>query len=58
MVQGALMDTHAVPDTSVVIKRFRQGETLAERALALRAEYLDGRIELSVPSLLGCWVTR
>lgn len=47
------MNTHVVPDSSVVIKWFRQGENLAEQALALRAGYLDGRIQLSVPTLLA-----
>jgi len=51
------MDTYVVPDTSVVIKWFRQGENLAGQALALRAGYLDGRIELSVPTLLGYELT-
>jgi predicted nucleic acid-binding protein len=46
------MNAHIVPDTSVVIKWFRQGEVLAEQALALRAAYLDGHIHISVPSLL------
>ena len=40
-----------VPDTSVIVKWFRQGEILADRALALRGAYLDGRIAISVPSL-------
>jgi predicted nucleic acid-binding protein len=47
------MNGHVVPDTSVIIKWFRQGEILAEQALALRAAYLDGRIQVFVPSLLG-----
>ena len=47
------MEAHVVPDTSVVIKWFRQGENLAKQALALRTAYLDGRVELSVPTLLG-----
>ena len=51
------MDTHVVPDTSVVIKWFRQGENLAEQALALRAGYLDGRTLLSVPALLAYELT-
>jgi predicted nucleic acid-binding protein len=51
------MDTHIVPDTSVVIKWFRQGENLAEHALVLREGYLDGQIELSVPTLLGYELT-
>jgi len=47
------MSTYLVPDTSVVIKWLRQGEILAEQALALRAAYLDGQIRLSVPGLLA-----
>ena len=47
------MNAHIVPDTSVVIKWFRQGEVLAEQALALRTAYLDGHIQVSVPSLLA-----
>jgi predicted nucleic acid-binding protein len=51
------MDTRVVPDTSVVIKWFRQGENLAGHALALRAGYLDGRILLFVPTLLAYELT-
>ena len=51
------MDIHVVPDSSVVIKWFRQGENLAEQALALRTGYLDGRIQLSVPTLLAYELT-
>jgi predicted nucleic acid-binding protein len=51
------MKAHIVPDTSVVIKWFRQGEVLAEQALALRAAYLDGQLQLSVPSLLAYELT-
>lgn len=47
------MGMHVVPDTSVVIKWYRQGENLTGQALALRERYLDGQIELSVPTLLG-----
>jgi predicted nucleic acid-binding protein len=47
-MQGAV-----VLDTSVVIKWFRQGEVLAEQALALRDAYLDGQIEVTLPSLLA-----
>jgi len=47
------MDGPVVLDTSVVIKWFRQGEVLASQALALRDAYLDGRIGVSVPSLLA-----
>jgi predicted nucleic acid-binding protein len=51
------MVTHVVPDSSVVIKWFRQGENLAKQALALRTGYLDGRIQLSVPTLLAYELT-
>ena len=51
------MNAHIVPDTSVVIKWFRQGEVLADRALALRTAYLDGRLQVSVPSLLAYELT-
>jgi predicted nucleic acid-binding protein len=47
------MDAHVVADTSVIIKWFRQGEILAEQALALRADYLDGNIQISIPTLLA-----
>ena len=47
------MDGSVVPDTSVVIKWFRQGEVLAGLALALRDAYLDGQITISAPSLLA-----
>ena len=47
------MSAHLVPDTSVIIKWFRQGEILAGEALAVRAAYLEGRIQLSVPSLVA-----
>jgi predicted nucleic acid-binding protein len=47
------VNTHLVPDTSVVIKWYRQGEILAKQALALRAAYLDGQLQVSVPSLLA-----
>jgi predicted nucleic acid-binding protein len=47
------MDGPVVLDTSVVIKWFRQGEVLADQALSLRDAYLDGRIGVSVPSLLA-----
>jgi predicted nucleic acid-binding protein len=46
------MQGDTVLDTSVVIKWFRQGEILAEQALALRDAYLDGTITVSVPALL------
>ena len=42
-----------VPDTSVIIKWYRQSEVLADQALALRHGYLDGQIALVVPSLLA-----
>jgi predicted nucleic acid-binding protein len=45
------MDSHIVPDTSVLIKWFRQGEVLADRALVLRRAYLDGQIQISAPVL-------
>jgi len=51
------MNGHIVPDTSVVIKWFRQGEILAEQALALRAAYLDGHLQVSVPTLLAYELT-
>lgn len=51
------MNAHIVPDTSVVIKWYRQGEILAEQALALRAAYLDGHIRVSVPNLLAYELT-
>ncbi len=46
------MNAHVVPDTSVVVKWLRQGEILADHALALRSAYVDGRIQISVPALL------
>jgi predicted nucleic acid-binding protein len=42
-----------VPDTSVIVKWYRQGEVLADRALSLRDAYLDGQIAISVPSLVA-----
>ena len=51
------MSAHIVPDTSVVIKWFRQGEILAQEALALRAAYLDSQLQVSVPSLLAYELT-
>jgi predicted nucleic acid-binding protein len=51
------MNGHIVPDTSVVVKWFRQGEILAAQALALRAAYLAGQIRVSVPSLLAYELT-
>lgn len=47
------MQGPVVLDTSVVIKWFRQGEVLAEQALALRGAYLDGQIQVTLPSLLA-----
>ena len=47
------MSATFVPDTSVVVKWLRQGEVLAAQALALRAAYLDGKIELLAPDLLA-----
>ena len=51
------MNAHLVLDTSVVIKWFRQGEILADRALALRAAYVEGRVQVSVPTLLAYELT-
>jgi len=45
------MEGPVVLDTSVIIKWFRQGEVLADRALRLRDAYLDGQIVIVVPSL-------
>jgi predicted nucleic acid-binding protein len=42
-----------VLDTSVIVKWFRQGELLADRALVLRDAYLDGQIVIAVPSLVA-----
>ncbi|MHB0878181.1 MAG: type II toxin-antitoxin system VapC family toxin [Anaerolineae bacterium] len=42
-----------VPDTSVLIKWFRQEEVLALQALLLRSEYLSGAVALVVPTLLA-----
>ena len=47
------MRSRWVLDTSVVIKWFRQREILADRALAVRAAYLDGRALVFVPTLLA-----
>jgi predicted nucleic acid-binding protein len=47
------MQGPVVLDTSVIIKWFRHGEVLAEPALALRDAYLDGQIEVTLPSLLA-----
>jgi predicted nucleic acid-binding protein len=48
---------HLVLDTSVIIKWYRQGEVLAQQALALRTAYLAGEVTVSVPSLLVYEVT-
>ena len=42
-----------VLDTSVVVKWIRQGEVLAEHALALRNDYLSGRLTVILPTLLA-----
>lgn len=42
----------AVLDSSVVIKWFREGEILREKALLLRRAYLEGKLRLAVPDLL------
>lgn len=47
------MDGPVVLDTSVVVKWYRQGEVLADHALAVRNAYLAGQIAVSVPSLLA-----
>ncbi len=47
------MLSHVVLDTSVVIKWFRQGEVLADRALVLRSAYLEGQTLVSVPTLMA-----
>ncbi len=41
-----------VLDTSVIIKWFRQGEVLADRALAWRTAYINGQITISAPALM------
>ena len=51
------MKIHIVPDTSVVIKWYRQGEILAAQALAVRTAHLDNHIRLSVPTLLAYELT-
>jgi predicted nucleic acid-binding protein len=45
------LSTAFVLDSSVIVKWFRQGEILAEQAIALRNAYLNGRISLLAPSL-------
>ena len=47
------MPISTVFDTSVLIKWFRQGEVLAEQALALRDAYLEGQLMILVPSLVA-----
>ncbi len=47
------MIPHLVLDTSVVLKWIRQEEILANRALGLLQDYLDGQSHISVPTLLG-----
>ena len=47
------MPLSTVLDTSVFIKWFRQGEILAEQALALRDAYLEGQIVIFMPSLVA-----
>ncbi|MBU0490246.1 MAG: type II toxin-antitoxin system VapC family toxin [Chloroflexi bacterium] len=47
------MAAHVVPDTSVIIKWFRQGEVLALQALTLRQAYLEDWVQVTVPSLLA-----
>jgi predicted nucleic acid-binding protein len=40
-----------VLDSSVLLKWFRQGEELADRALSVREAFLDGELEVAVPWL-------
>ena len=47
------MTLHWVPDTSVALKWIQREEVLADRAMALLDAYLDGRVVLTVPSLLA-----
>lgn len=47
------MPLSTVLDTSVFIKWFRQGEVLAEQALALRDAYLEGQTVIFMPSLVA-----
>jgi predicted nucleic acid-binding protein len=42
-----------VLDTSVIVKWFRQGEVLGDRALIVRDAYLAGQITVVVPSLMA-----
>jgi len=57
MVYAPIERYITVLDTSVLLKWFRQGEVLADRALALRDAYLEGRISVAVPSLVAYEVT-
>jgi predicted nucleic acid-binding protein len=47
------MFRHVVLDTSVIVKWFRQGEVLADKALALRTAYLEGHTLISAPTLIA-----
>ena len=42
-----------VPDTSVIIKWYRQEEVLATKALKLREDYRAGNVQLLAPELLA-----
>ena len=53
MPESAPRQTVVVLDTSVIIKWFRQGEVLADQALALRDAYLNGEMAIFVPSLVA-----
>lgn len=46
------MPRATVLDTSVIIKRYRQKEVLADKAHTLRDSYLSGHILVSIPSLV------
>ena len=46
-----MIPTAAVLDTSVIVKWFRQGEVLAQPALALRMGHLEGHLSIAVPTL-------
>lgn len=45
------MTATVVLDSSVLLKWFRQGEELADRALGLRAAFLEGNLEVVLPWL-------
>lgn len=47
------MTAHWVLDTSVVLKWIRRDEILADPALALLSDYLNGRTRITVPALLA-----